>query len=262
MSTLQQEPLLPLTKKQRLMIGEERAAEAVRAQLAGRGLHEMPLSAGGFSQASFITSAVHANASVDVAGWAVNIAKALAASTRRTGNHVCRPDVCHKGRIGKTGFCRMYFWHWRRYVNDKGVACAKRAHGMTLAPRWDGASDMPPLHTVPPFQGAPALEICHPFHYKMTLGVSLGPMCNHDVGNLLRMWKPGSETVDRGAAVSGMLDVMGDTEFYCASYSSKDQPHAQGLLTTLADDIAAKENRLMSSTNRRMDKGYQDSQQK
>jgi hypothetical protein len=47
MSTLQQEPPLPLTKKQRLMIGEERAAEAVRAQLAGRGLHEMPLSAGG-----------------------------------------------------------------------------------------------------------------------------------------------------------------------------------------------------------------------
>ena len=36
------------------------------------------------------------------------------AGTLKTGNHVCRPDVCHKGRIGKTGFCRMYFWHWVR----------------------------------------------------------------------------------------------------------------------------------------------------
>ena len=47
-------------------------------------------------------------------------------------------------------------------------------------------------------------------------------------------------------AISGMLEAMGDHEFYCASYSSKDEPHVNGLLMTLAigqrykeQDIAA-----------------------
>ena len=76
-----------------------------------------------------------------------------------------------------------------------------------------------------------------------------------------------------------MLEGMGDHEYYCASYSSKDQPHIDGLLMTLAEGKLAKErdiaqakeagenisaheearqtlHRLVSSTNRRMHKGF------
>ena len=72
---------------------------------------------------------------------------------------------------------------------------------------------------------------------------------------------------------------MGEHEYYCASYSSKEQPHVEGLLLTLADGIRAKErdiveakatgeeiashevcrkllHSLISSTNRRMHKGF------
>eukprot|EP00973_Karenia_brevis_P080895 11222408-Karenia_brevis.AAC.1 len=81
------------------------------------------------------------------------------------------------------------------------------------------------------------------------------------------------------SARNAMLEAMGDNEYYCASYSSKDQPHIDGLLMTLADGKLAKErdiaeakvagenvdahevarqtlHRLVSSTNRRMHKGF------
>ena len=140
---------------------------------------------------------------------------------------------------------------------------------------------MPPMHTVPPFQGAPALEINHPFHFKMAPGILLGPCCNHDASPLLRIWEPSKKSCDKVAAINGMLDALGDHEFYCASYSTKDQPHVQGLQTTLQDGIAFKDREiharqnagedfsmhdiakkklhtLLSSTNRRMHKGFQE----
>ena len=46
---------------------------------------------------------------VDAAAWSARAVRYVALFTRKTGNHVCRPDVCHKGRIGKRGFCRMLF---------------------------------------------------------------------------------------------------------------------------------------------------------
>ena len=78
-----------------------------------------------------------------------------------------------------------------------------------------------------------------------------------------------------------MLAAMGGHEFYCASYSSKGQPHVEGLLVTLADVVRVKEHEivtaraagevvsphevsrrllhtLMAATNRRMHKGFQD----
>ena len=40
---------------------------------------------------------------------------------------------------------------------------------------------------------------------------------------------------------SSMLDAMGDHEYYCASYASKEQPHMEGLLHTLIDGLRRKE---------------------
>ena len=123
----------------------------------------------------------------------------------------------------------------------------------------------------------------------------LGPRCNHDLGVLLRL--PVScvrevfsylddggvqGTADSSAiatASSAMLEAMGDHEYYCASYSGKEQPHVEGLLVTLTDSLRAKEqdlararhagenldghaiaksilHRLQSGMNRRMHKGF------
>ena len=68
----------------------------------------------------------------------------------------------------------------------------------------------------------------------MTPGAMLGPKSNHDLGVLLRL-PDASKDLREDDAISLMLDVMGDKEFYCAAYSSKEQPHIEGLLETLAD---------------------------
>ncbi len=104
------------------------------------------------------------------------------------GNHTCRHDVCHKGRIGKMGFCRMMFWHWR-IVDDGKKASAKTFHDMKLQEKWDGAG-MPLIQVAPPHNGAPALEITHPFHMKLTPAIAAGPRSNHDRGVLLTAGHP------------------------------------------------------------------------
>ena len=60
------------------------------------------------------------------------------------------------------------------------------SHGHVLQKRWDGVGTIPTLRG-PPFVGMPALEITHPFHFKMSPAMLLGPKCNHDLGILLRL---------------------------------------------------------------------------
>ena len=275
---LQAEPLLPLTKKQRGMIGAERTQESMRAQLQSRGLQEMPAIVSAPSTVSYTVSTIHSTPVVDARDWSRRAVRAVAASTRKTGNHVCRPDVCYKGSIGKKGFCRMGFWHWCQFTNNKGTQVAQRSHGLPLQPRWNGTG-APPVSKHPPLTGAPALETTHPFHFKMTPSALLGPACNHDLGVLLRIGAAHDGTCTQKEASAGMLDAMGDHEHYCAAYSSKDQPHVEGLLATLADGVLAKQkdilaakeagtefsahevsrqllHRMMSATNRRMHKGF------
>ena len=69
----------------------------------------------------------------------------------------------------------------------------------------------------------------------------LGPKCNHDLGILLRLVDVAATPTDIERVKSAVLDAIGDHEFYCASYSSKEQPHMEGLLTTLIDGMKAKE---------------------
>ena len=95
MDALRQEPLLHLTQKQRGMIGEERANQAMRAQLEGRGLEKMSTSKARPAQPSYVTSTSHKNASVDAKQWAAEVVRSVSASIRKTGNRVCRPDVCY-----------------------------------------------------------------------------------------------------------------------------------------------------------------------
>ena len=240
MEALREQPLLPLTKKQRGMIGEVRVREAQQAQLRARGLEAAVDMLECKQQMSYFPSAVHGDDQINASTWARSVVADVATATRKTGNHVCRPDVCHKGRIGRRGFCRMYYWHWARCEHAKKETVSKMMHGLQLHPRWDGFGT-PPLCKSPPFLGLPALETTHPFHFKMTPSMLLGPKCNHDLGVLLRLVDVDSKENDIKRVTNSLLDAIGDHEYYCASYASKHQPHMEGLITTLMDGLRAKE---------------------
>ena len=114
-------------------------------------------------------------------------------------------------------------------VDEKEKEVAKRMHGLPLQSRWNGTG-APPISTVPPYSGLPALETTHPFHFKMTPSMLLGPQCNHDLGVLLRICSPangdGALTPNQLEGLrNNLFEAIGDHEHYCATYSSKEQPH-------------------------------------
>ena len=199
--------LLPFTPKQRRMIGEERFRDSVNAQIESRGLQRPNPKAIPAKPMSYFTSEIHTDRDCSSAEWAQSAVEQVFSATKKSGNHVCKNEVCHKGRIGKQGFCRMFFWHWCRYVDEKKCPQAKRCHGLQLQKRWNGLGT-PPIHATQPFTGLPAVEINHPFHIKMTPSMFLGPTCNHDLGVLLRVCADSGMTKEQ--AVNSILDAMGD----------------------------------------------------
>ena len=52
--------------------------------------------------------------------------------------HDCRPRTCHKGRLGKAGFCRLGFWHWRDVAPWTAPDTWQRCHGLhcNIKLRW------------------------------------------------------------------------------------------------------------------------------
>jgi hypothetical protein len=191
MSSLQECPLMELHKKQRDMIGPARAQETLEAQRIGRGLScdvEIPTCPPPSSMQPFHrwTPAAYGDVNLSAAEWDRFAVKDSFAGARSCGNHVCRKAVCHKGRLAKLGLCRLNYWSYQKQKNKKGDLVMKRSHGKALRARWSGKG-VPPLHTLPPHRGNAQLERTHPFHFKMSPGVLLGPRCNHDLGVLVKL---------------------------------------------------------------------------
>jgi hypothetical protein len=117
METLRACPLLEVFPKQRDMLGPERAAQSITAQLAGRALTEKPKpEMGGLETVqSFMkwTPAIYGVGAVSPQEWESFAVRDSNAGARSCGNHVCRPNVCHKGRLAKLALCRLAFWCWR-----------------------------------------------------------------------------------------------------------------------------------------------------
>ena len=315
-AALQCAPLMPLSEKQRCMIGPQRTQESFHAQLKARGLKE-PCPADkivrwkhtSWPPAAYRSRSWHKLRRRGIPSCSDFSAVAIQdvhSASLSFGNHVCKPRVCHKGRIGRMGFCRMMFWHWakvprktsgkrKRDIDGSDVDhCAKRQHGLALQSQW--LEGQPPVHVTPPQIGIPGLEVTQPFHYRMTPGIAMGPRCNHDLGILLRVpaLKPKDAVVcgaqpneaviaeelrDSEMSIDAMVEALIDHEYYCVSYSTKEEPHIEGLLHTFADgvrnidlEIAQRRSlgqevesleharkllhRLLHSTNRRMHKGY------
>jgi len=190
---------------------------------------------------SYVSSTVHKNSSVDERNWSKHAVQSVMASTRKSGNHVCKPEVCHKRRHGKKDFCRFLFWSWTKTFDGQGKMIAQRSHGNTLQKRCNGTG-VPPVHQTQSLQGCLALETTQPFHFKMTPEIMLGTSCNQDLGILLRY--PSSVECANQALIS-MQESMGDHEFYCARYSSKEKPHIEGLLVALSDGLRCKARDIM-----------------
>ena len=186
-ASLQQCPVMEVHDKQQKMMGPERSRACVEAQLQGRGLDiasAVPSSAE--TKFKHWIPAAYGDETLTAAQWETLAVRDSNDGSRSCGNHVCRPIVCHKGRLGKMGFCRMLYWCFEKWKNKKGETVMKRVHGKELHPRWDNTG-LPPVHTRPPLKGLPRLERNHAYHFKMTPAVLLGPRCNHDVGVLLKL---------------------------------------------------------------------------
>ena len=128
LEALRNAPIVPITPKQRGLLGEERTRQASEAQLHARGLTEQRAPKAQRPAVKFQVPDIFKSASASSAEWSEEAMTNIHAKVLKTGNHICRADVCYKGRIGKHGFCRMLFWHWVQYTTKKGERGARRQH--------------------------------------------------------------------------------------------------------------------------------------
>jgi hypothetical protein len=263
---------VPLNPKQQGMIGPERVKEVMSKQLSARGVVLNSPDAAAQVEPLRLPfppwmSRSYADPSLSSADFASMMTLDSHAGLCSFGNHTCRSDVCHKGYLGKIGFCRMMFWHWRPVAILKKVGGvvhkAMRFHGTRLQKRWDGLG-MPPLEDAPPHEGAAAVERSHCFTMKMHPAIVAGPRCNHDVGPLLRFPVLASKALQGGsdraadslpasidapketdgnydaatqAAIDLIVENLTDHERYCGAYASKEEPHLTGLLQSLSVSV-------------------------
>ena len=113
MTALHRAPLVPFDQKQLNLIGPKRVLESNAAQLQARGM-EAPCPTEAIEKAKFLPWQLefYGSSTLSSSAWAEQIAKDNQAATLNAGNRTCIPDVCHKGRVGKQGFCRMRYWFW------------------------------------------------------------------------------------------------------------------------------------------------------
>ena len=74
-------------------------AGMLKAQLAARGLQEAPFATGIKRELRYYVPSLYADPNVDSETWAAHAVVEVNTSVAKTGNHVCRAEVCHKGRI-------------------------------------------------------------------------------------------------------------------------------------------------------------------
>ena len=188
MRALKTAPLVPFTEKQVNMIGPKREQESIRAQLQARGMEEQ-CSEESLQKVSFPPWQLdfYGDSKLSASEWAERSCLDNLAGTQKIGNHSCIPEVCHKGRTGKEGFCRMGYWFWA-WVRREAKSLWKRFHGKRIITRWtpSNTSEQPPIDCVPPNIGMAQSEQTHPFVTKSNPSMYGGPRCNHDIGVLLR----------------------------------------------------------------------------
>ena len=156
--------------------------------------------------------------------------KVLLYDVRHTALHCCLHDctsrTCHKGFLGRIGFCCLGFWNWGRVTDASGETRWQRLHGHALQPRGT-------IGIWPPQKNVILTERHHAFHTRFNLAVLLAAKCNHDISILVRA-PDAAALVDSASFASCMASSVQLASFYATAYMSKVQPHISNLFDVLA----------------------------
>ena len=135
--------------------------------------------------------------------------------------HECRPRTCHKGRLGRMGFCRLGFWHWCDVSAITQPHAWQRCHGLPL-------SDVCRVGTVPPQEGMLLTQRFHPFVTRFNPAILLTTKCNHDMTVSIQL-PAVNEDLDRAAFAAAMSSSTRIATYYITAYISKVQPQIVNL---------------------------------
>lgn len=181
--------------------------------------------------------------------------------------HDCRARTCHKGALGKQGFCRLGFWYWKPCLWETEPVW-QRCHGLPFVPR-------PCVGSVPPHLDVLLTERHHAYVTRFNASMLATTKCNHDVNVLIRA--PSSAEAMTARDFAGLMaSSIQLATFYITAYMSKIQPHlislwdlletghrrlqedlcSMGEAAPLSDKYVAKRVllRMMSATQRRVHK--------
>ena len=136
--------------------------------------------------------------------------------------HECRPATCHKGFLGKLGFCRLGYWRWENLTPDDDTHLWRRAHGMALHPT-------PTLGMLPPHEGVLFTERHHHYFARVNPAILLSRRCNHDVNVLLRLPPVQDSDNAQDFLMAQCVQAMRAATFYITSYTGKVQPHLMNI---------------------------------
>ena len=184
---LQKAPLIPITRKQKLLVGKDRARTSMLAQLHARGLSatDLPDAADDsqkrrrYKHIPWQPSFYGQGENLSAADWASAAVRDMSTASLTFLSHECRPETCHKGKVGIVGFCRLLFWRWRYVTKDKGAEW-KRVHGKQLVPKPDLFTGVP-INAMPPNEGKALAQQHHPFFIKCN-------PCTYMVEGVTMMW--------------------------------------------------------------------------
>ncbi|CAK0894190.1 unnamed protein product, partial [Prorocentrum cordatum] len=110
-------PLFPVTLKQRSMIGSARVEESNLAQTVARGLDVPPALSRSVPEYPFFVGSYHGDENVSGSDWGSRAVVEIFSRSRKTGNHVCKPSVCHKGLLPVAYFKLSYHSCFGRCCN-------------------------------------------------------------------------------------------------------------------------------------------------
>ena len=113
--------------------------------------------------------------------------------------HECRSSTCHKGFLGKLGFCRLGFWHWWKVPEEEKTWM--RCHGRELVPKAC-------IGQHPPFRNMLLTERHRPYFGRVNPGVLCAKKCNHDLSVFVSFPAPTSSSGHTAADVERIAAPM------------------------------------------------------
>jgi hypothetical protein len=221
-------------------------------------------------KATSILPSYHENGSLSPRAWSSNLLEDARCLSLACSLHGCRPSVCHKGKAGAMGVCRLRYWHWVRVPNGNGTSVYRRVKGKALTEDlhgegsngWFIGKGVDNLHPRGKFF---AIRLHH-FHTSTNPSILVTARANHDLQllvriptigndtpswlmggtNMVQMWQEGdtlSCVIEELHKMQAIMDTaVGDAHDaagYCTDYTTKVAPSSEGIFGLLKRAIEA-----------------------